>query len=103
MLVLSRKVDQAIVIDGSVRVTVVSIQGKQVRLGIEAPNSVGILREELCGRIGAVEARGNIASASASWQNSRMPDPSKGGNATTPDYSAWRRGRTKRGSMENSP
>ncbi len=53
MLVLSRKRDESIVIDGNIRITVVSIHGNQVRLGIEAPNSVSILREELCDRTGA--------------------------------------------------
>ncbi len=47
MLVLSRKVNESIVIDGDIRITVVSIRGNQVRLGIEAPSAVGIFREEL--------------------------------------------------------
>jgi carbon storage regulator len=48
MLVLSRKLNETIVIDGNIRVTVVGIRGSQIRLGIEAPSSVGIFREELC-------------------------------------------------------
>ena len=48
MLVLSRKQNQSIVINGDIRVTVVSIRGNQVRIGIEAPESVAIFREELC-------------------------------------------------------
>lgn len=48
MLVLSRKLKGAIVIDGNIRISVVSIKGNQVRLGIEAPTSIGIFREELC-------------------------------------------------------
>jgi carbon storage regulator len=48
MLVLSRKLGQSIIINGNVRVTVVSIRGGQIRLGIEAPNSVKVFREELC-------------------------------------------------------
>ena len=48
MLVLSRKWNEAIVIDGNIRITVLGIRGNQIRLGIEAPNSVGIFREELC-------------------------------------------------------
>lgn len=48
MLVLSRKHNETIVIDGGIRVTVVSIRGHQIRLGIEAPDHVGIYREELC-------------------------------------------------------
>ena len=47
MLVLSRKLNTTIVIDGGIRVTVVDIRGNQVRLGIEAPDQVGIYREEL--------------------------------------------------------
>lgn len=48
MLVLSRKLNEAIMIDGTIRVTVVGIRHNQVRLGFEAPNRVGIYREELC-------------------------------------------------------
>jgi len=47
MLVLSRKVDEQIIIGDNIRVTVVSIRGNQVRLGFEAPTSVPIFREEL--------------------------------------------------------
>jgi carbon storage regulator len=47
MLVLSRKRNESIVIDGTIRITVVGIRGQQVRLGIEAPVSVGVFREEL--------------------------------------------------------
>lgn len=48
MLVLSRRANESIVIDGSIRVTVLGIRGNQVRLGIEAPGHIGIIREELC-------------------------------------------------------
>jgi len=48
MLVLSRKVDEQIIIGDNIRVTVVSIRGNQVRLGFEAPSAVPIFREELC-------------------------------------------------------
>lgn len=47
MLVLSRKEDQVIVIDGRIRVRVVEIRGSQVRLGIEAPQEVTIFRAEI--------------------------------------------------------
>jgi carbon storage regulator len=50
MLVLSRKLNESIVINGDIRVTVVSVHGNQIRLGIQAPESVPIFREELCGR-----------------------------------------------------
>ena len=56
MLVLSRKLNQTIIIDRNIRITAVGLRGNQVRLGIDAPASVGILREELCARASASEA-----------------------------------------------
>ncbi len=47
MLVLSRKLDESILIDGGIRITVLGVRGNQVRLGIEAPSNVKIVREEL--------------------------------------------------------
>jgi carbon storage regulator len=47
MLVLNRKIGERIVIGDGIVVTVVKVQGKQVRLGIEAPLSVSIRRQEL--------------------------------------------------------
>jgi carbon storage regulator len=49
MLVLSRKLNQKIVIDGGIIVTVVKIDRNQIRLGIEAPAHVGVFREEIAG------------------------------------------------------
>jgi len=49
MLVLTRKLDESIVIDGSITVTVVRVQGDRVRLGIEAQKEIPIKREELVG------------------------------------------------------
>ena len=47
MLVLSRSVGQKIIIGEDIVLTVVAIEGNQVRLGIEAPETVPILRQEL--------------------------------------------------------
>jgi carbon storage regulator len=47
MLVLSRKPGESIVIDDRIVVTVVQIGGGRVRLGIEAPREVPILRSEV--------------------------------------------------------
>jgi carbon storage regulator len=47
MLVLSRKLNERIVIDGGIVVTVVKIDRNQVRLGIEAPPQVRVFREEI--------------------------------------------------------
>lgn len=66
MLVLSRKLYEAIVIDGGIRVSVVGIRGNQVRLGIEAPGHVGIYREELCLPIRAEDQGGAPPSSDGS-------------------------------------
>jgi carbon storage regulator len=47
MLVLTREVKDGIVIDKNIKVTVISIIGNRVKLGIEAPDEVNIRREEL--------------------------------------------------------
>jgi len=47
MLVLSRKVNEKIVIDGGIVITVVKIEGGQIRLGIEAPKHIKVFREEV--------------------------------------------------------
>jgi len=47
MLVLSRKVGESIFINESIRVTVVQVNNGRIRLGIDAPPEVKVLREEL--------------------------------------------------------
>lgn len=53
MLVLTRKLGESIVIGNNVRVTVLEMQGKQIRLGIEAPPEVSVHRGEVYERIEA--------------------------------------------------
>lgn len=50
MLILTRKLDQAIVIDGPCRIVVVGFEQGRVKLGIQAPDGVTVLREELVPR-----------------------------------------------------
>lgn len=47
MLALARKVNESIVINDDVEVTVLKIKGDQVKIGINAPKSVPIYRKEL--------------------------------------------------------
>ena len=47
MLVLSRKLKQEIVIGENVRITVLKVKGNTVRLGIEAPREIHVVRGEL--------------------------------------------------------
>jgi carbon storage regulator len=47
MLVLTRKVNQSIVIGEGVEVVVLEVRGEQVRLGIKAPRDVAVHRKEI--------------------------------------------------------
>jgi carbon storage regulator len=55
MLVLSRKLGEKIVIGDRVVVTVVKLDNGQVRLGIEAPQEIGVFREEIAPRLPLVQ------------------------------------------------
>ena len=47
MLVLARKVGESIIVDGPCKIIVTSMKNGQVRLGIEAPQTTDIWREEV--------------------------------------------------------
>lgn len=47
MLVLSRKTDQSIMIGDNIEISVIAIEGDQIKLGINAPRSVEIQRKEI--------------------------------------------------------
>ena len=49
MLVLTRKKNEAVVINGRITVTVLEVRGNRVRLGIDAPKDVSIRRSGLKG------------------------------------------------------
>ena len=48
MLVLTRRVDESLVIRDDIIVTVLAVEGDKVKIGIQAPADVTILRQELC-------------------------------------------------------
>ncbi len=51
MLILTRKSGEGLFIGDSIRITVLEVRSKQIRLGIEAPSNVVVLREEIYRRI----------------------------------------------------
>ena len=51
MLILSRKVNESLMIGDDVSVTVLSIKGGQIRIGIRAPRDIAVHRQEIYERI----------------------------------------------------
>ena len=47
MLVLTRRIEESLIIDDQIIITVLSVEGDKVKLGITAPREVTILRKEL--------------------------------------------------------
>ena len=47
MLILSRKTNQKIRVGDSIEITVIEVRGDQVKIGVEAPQSVKVFREEI--------------------------------------------------------
>ena len=66
MLALSRKKNEAIVINNNVEITVLEVKGDQVKLGISAPKDVPVYRKEVYVQIQeANEAAMNLTDAEA--------------------------------------
>ena len=47
MLILSRKTDQQIKIGDDITLTIIEIRGEQVKIGVEAPKSIKVFRQEV--------------------------------------------------------
>jgi carbon storage regulator len=63
MLILARRVNECIVIGDDIKVSVVDIRGDQVKLGIDAPRSVKVYRQEVYDAIQAENREAAISSA----------------------------------------
>ncbi len=65
MLILTRRTGETVMIGNEVTLTVLGVKGNQVRIGINAPKSVPVHREEIYERIkrelAGGEANGNVA------------------------------------------
>ena len=78
MLILTRKAEQGIVIDRVTTVRILSIDGDRVKIGIDAPMSIAVLREELLEQVAGQnrEAARPAASRSAVERlRALRPDP----------------------------
>lgn len=85
MLVLTRRVEEGIVIGDDVRVRILEIKGHQVKLGIDAPRSTGVYREEIYQRIQEENRRaaqvpehpGVLSSLWREWRGRGLPERKK--------------------------
>jgi carbon storage regulator len=73
MLILSRRPGERLTIGDNITVTVVSINGNQIRLGIDAPREVRVLRDEIYKAI----RNENQAAANSGQQKRRMENALK--------------------------
>ena len=67
MLILGRREGESILIDGGIRIVVVSCDRGGVRLGIEAPSDVKILRGEIAQQVAQENQRAAATTVDPSW------------------------------------
>jgi carbon storage regulator len=62
MLILSRKINEKIMIGEEISVSIIEIRGDQVRIGVDAPKTIKVFRQEV---FDAIEAENRAAAESA--------------------------------------
>lgn len=81
MLVLGRKCNESIVVNGNITITVLGVDGDRVKLGIQAPPEVAILRQELYETVKQENLRAvNLSAQSGAKLLPSLQDLFKGGN-----------------------
>ncbi|MBR7064816.1 MAG: carbon storage regulator CsrA [Treponema sp.] len=65
MLILSRRVDEQIKIGDDITVTIIEVRGEQVKIGVEAPKSVKVFREEVFNAIQTENKAAAVTNTSA--------------------------------------
>lgn len=67
MLILGRRPGDTLIIDGGIKIVVLQCDRSGVRLGIEAPSDVTILRGEIVNQIADENKRANVAPGAREW------------------------------------
>lgn len=76
MLILTRRIGETLNIGDDIKVTILSINGRQVRIGIDAPKEIPIHREEIYQRV-QTEKRLGITRTKEPTLKIPMPSPSR--------------------------
>ncbi|HEY1603369.1 MAG TPA: carbon storage regulator CsrA [Pirellulales bacterium] len=76
MLVLSRKKGESVVIDGDIKITVLSVQGQTIRLGIEAPRETPVFRSEVLERLRTDTGNADSLPKNRLWPTVRLASAS---------------------------
>ena len=85
MLILTRKIGESIIVGDNIRVVVLEVRGRQIRLGIEAPPEIVVLREEIAQRL----VNDNLLAANFNYREAaeavrEFPQAANGGRALPP-------------------
>jgi len=72
MLILTRRLSESLMIEDDIKVTVLGVQGHQVRLGIEAPKTTSVHREEIYQRIQAQQKPPSAGMSNTSKSNEQV-------------------------------
>jgi carbon storage regulator len=70
MLILSRRPGDSVIIDGGIKLVVIACDRGGVRIGIEAPPEVGILRGEIVNQIADENRRAGVPDGARAWVDS---------------------------------
>jgi len=86
MLVLTRKVDESIIIGEDISIKILSLSGSQVKIGISAPRSLRILRKEVYDEIQAGQRveRGRPVDEPGPAKEDAPPEPGEAPGEATP-------------------
>jgi carbon storage regulator len=74
MLILTRRVGESLMIGDEISVTVLGVKGNQVRLGVNAPKTVSVHREEIYQRIQQEKAEGRSRPVTAGGPEDEAPE-----------------------------